>query len=200
MTTAPEQERRLPRFFYPLLAFGVLALAGLVLAGVLVATSNSSRLTDKVGSQLLTYRAGHQPLAATATLRRLGGGPDVSVGGAVGHPTVVNFWASWCTACQQELAAVAAVAREHVVPFIGVDTNDTSASQALALLHKVGATYPVGEDNASLALKYNAPGLPTTAFVNAKGRIVAVYLGAITKTALNRFVHELSRGEAISTK
>ncbi len=189
----------MPRFFYALLAAGIIALAGLVLAAVLAVTTNT-RLSSSSLDQLLTYKAGHRPMAPAARLGRLGGGAPVSVGGATGHPMVVNFWASWCTACQRELKAVASVAREHIVRFVGVDTNDSSPSQALALLHKAGATYPVGKDNASLAIKYNAPGLPYTVFVNAKGRVVADYLGALNKAELSRFVRELARGQAVTGK
>jgi thiol-disulfide isomerase/thioredoxin len=178
--------------------FGVLAVAAFVIGAVLVATSRSPGLQQNTADQLVSYPSNHQPLAAAATLPRLGGGAPVSVGGDRGHPMVINFWASWCTECQKELKAVAAVARRHIVAFVGVDTNDTSTSHALSLLRKADATYPVGTDTAALAIKYNAPGLPVTAFVNAKGRVVAYYLGALNKRDLSRWATELAHGQSLT--
>lgn len=181
-----------------LFVIGVVALAGFVTAAVLVANSKSSNLQMTSADQLVTYSASHQVAPAHTTLQRLGGGSQVSVGGDTGHPMIVNFFASWCPACQRELSAVATVARENIVPFVGVDTDDTSAAKALSLLHKAGATFPVGVGVASLAERYGAHNLPTTAFVNAKGKVVALYLGALNRTDLTRWAEELARTGTLS--
>ncbi len=174
----------------------VVVLIGFVFFAVRIASESATKLGSSRQSQLILYEPGDQHPPAAATLPRLGGGHSIVVGGATGQPVVVNFFASWCTACQKELGAVASVARTGRVRFIGVNTDDAGL-KALPLLHRAGATYPVAVGNASLAEAYGTGNLPTTAFLNGRGQIVALYLGALTQKNLEYFVTQLLAGKAL---
>jgi hypothetical protein len=80
------------------------------------------------------------------------------------------------------------------VRFVGVDTDDTDPALARSLLRQAGATYPVGIGQADLVQSYGAGNLPTTAFVDGRGRIVAIALGAVPQHQLALWVHELATG------
>lgn len=173
-----------------------LVSAGFVVNAVIVG-NRTTALKSLGEASVIAYSPGHRIATHDVRLRRLGGGPPVSVGGPSGRPTVVNFFASWCTACQREIRAVAAVARARKVPFVGVDTDETSPGQALALLRAAHATYPVGMGTGTFAGRYGAEGLPTTAFLNARGRIVALELGAVRRHELARLVADLAAGRPL---
>lgn len=180
----------------------IATLLGLMLAGIAFAVvtavfaSSSPTATSKGGGggqspYLVTYKIKGAEAAPPLHLPRLGGGPAVGLPGLGHRPIVVNFFASWCTACQSELRAVATVADQHRVTFVGVDTNETSQSAAQRMLARVHASYPVGVGGTSQASEYRAPGLPTTVFIDSRGRIVAMALGALTVSELERWVSEL---------
>lgn len=96
-----------------------------------------------------------------------------------GTPVLVNFWASWCVPCRQEMPELQAVRDRYggELEVIGVNMWDDPA-EAVALLDELGITYPQGvdEDNA-VVTAYGIDVVPSTAFITSEGRFVAVANG-----------------------
>ncbi len=189
--------RRASRRLAIAIALAVATGVAFTVIAVKVATNSSHSLGTQSDVQLIASSPGHETVPGVATLQRLGGGAKVVVAPVDGKPYVVNFFASWCPACQRELGAIAAVAKTAPVRIVGVDTDDDSPGQALALLHRAGATYAVGIGNGTLAEKYGTANLPTTAFVNGHGQIVALALGALTKPDLEKWSADLAAGRPL---
>jgi thiol-disulfide isomerase/thioredoxin len=131
-------------------------------------------------------------------LARLGGGPEVELASFRGRPTVVNFFASWCTDCRAELHAFGQVSRAYSarVHFVGVDTNDSNPQLAQRLLAAAGDRYPVGLDPKGVVAssKYSIAFLPVSVFLNAKGDVVGETYGAQTVPSLTRWMRHLDAG------
>ena len=133
-------------------------------------------------------------MAPAFSLPALEGGQRLTLAAYRGTPVIVNFFASWCPDCRQELAAVATVAKGATghVAVVGVDSNETSDAQATRLLDAAGATYPVGLDAcATIATRYLVSALPVSYFLNAHGRVVGAALGPQTVSSLQRWVGRL---------
>ena len=127
-------------------------------------------------------------------LPRLGGGPVVSSGADGGTPLVVNFFASWCPNCVDELKnfAAASAGAQGRVDFVGVDSNDTDQSAARKLLAQSGVHYPVGLDStANTAVAYSVVALPTTVFIDRHGRIVGEAFGTQSLGQLRSWILRL---------
>ncbi|HXU23899.1 MAG TPA: TlpA disulfide reductase family protein [Tepidiformaceae bacterium] len=97
-----------------------------------------------------------------------------------GKPIVLNFYASWCIPCQEEIPefrdAQAALASQ--VQFIGVDYLESS-DKALSILDKFKAPYPAMLDsNGLIADHYRvSDGLPQTFFIDKDGILRTQLLG-----------------------
>lgn len=121
------------------------------------------------------------------------GNPRVSLAGLRGRWVVLNFFASWCSACQAEAPGLAAAA--HSLPaktsLVGIDINDSrSAARAFVARYHLG--YPIGFDaQGEVAAAYGVSGIPTTVFISPSGRVAARRVGAISRSALIDQVHQL---------
>jgi thiol-disulfide isomerase/thioredoxin len=114
----------------------------------------------------------------SVTLSCLGGGRSVDVAGLRG-PMIVNFWASWCGACKDEMPALAAYAKSQSgVKVVGVDFLDPHPDRALELATRSNVTYPLVSDPKG-ALDRASPlphisAMPMTVFLDANGAIAHV--------------------------
>jgi peroxiredoxin len=103
-------------------------------------------------------------------------GSTLTLASLAGTPSILNFWASWCSACIKEMPDFDAVAREldgkvRLIGFnlLGVDGEIESAARSFA--KNRGVRYDLAFDpGGSLYAHFSAnTALPTTVFVDASG-------------------------------
>jgi len=102
-----------------------------------------------------------------------------------GHPVVVNAWASWCGPCNVEAPILQRVAlqRGKSVAFLGINAKDNRES-AKRFAGRYPMTYPSVEDPAGAAYESLRIGyLPSTAFIDAAGKVRIVHAGQYTSDA-----------------
>jgi len=147
---------------------------------------------------------GHGSSARTSTdpaafdLPRLNGNGDVRLASFRGRPTVVNFFASWCTACRGELPGFSKLSREleGKVNFVGVDSLDSADGMAMARQYGIG-WWPLakdvdGQQDSGLHDALGGQGMPITAFYDAQGKLVYVSPGALREPDLRAALHQHS--------
>jgi len=108
-----------------------------------------------------------------------------------GQGVVINFWASWCTPCREEMPILEEgwrAYKDHGIIFIGVNVSD-SEEKAVAFLQEVGVTYPNGPDpGGEVSALYRLIGLPETFFVTPDGTIAQRVIGGVTEERLEEAV------------
>ena len=93
-----------------------------------------------------------------------------------GKLLMLNFWASWCLPCREEMPAMERLYQRYKdkgFVILGVNIKDEKKS-ALSFVKELKITFPIAFDpKGEVGLLYGAWGLPTTYLIDAKGIALA---------------------------
>jgi cytochrome c biogenesis protein CcmG/thiol:disulfide interchange protein DsbE len=102
-----------------------------------------------------------------------------------GHPVVINFWATWCPPCREEMPALEdAWLRYHDQGLIILAVNlDEPEDRVASFARQFNLTLPllVGARGDSLGQAYRVRYLPTSYFLDKDGVIQAYVVGGMTQ-------------------
>jgi cytochrome c biogenesis protein CcmG, thiol:disulfide interchange protein DsbE len=165
------------------LQLGFLALLAVVTLQLL--------LRDREPQEPVPPAGAKPPLAPELSLLTLDGTP-VDLRTYRGKVVAVNFWASWCGPCKQELPELAQLWRDHhegCFELLGVaGTSDRQDTERLAR----SIPYPVLFDVDGVAMDaWQVRSIPRTFVLDAEGRVRQVFRGAIDRQQLTQAVEPL---------
>jgi len=98
-----------------------------------------------------------------------------------GHWVLVNFFASWCSACKVELPQLAELDSRHPdgLQVVSVDSLDDSLGSAERMIRSTKTEWPLVSDP-DATTDYGVVGLPESFLVNPSGLIEARIFGGVT--------------------
>lgn len=109
-----------------------------------------------------------------------------------GKPLLINFWATWCPPCREEMPTLASASQQHPhIQFIGIGID--SASNIREFSRQQPQPYPLligGNDALALSqqLGNHQGALPFTVLINPEGKIAQRYLGALPPETLQQWL------------
>ena len=112
-------------------------------------------------------------------------GKQMSIKQWLGHPIVVDFWATWCAPCRRQVPELEELYEKYkktkglVVIGVSCDSIQGEGRGAVGpFVEEFGVTYPIVMASEGLVDALGVEALPTTYFVNPKGQIVSRIVGA----------------------
>jgi cytochrome c biogenesis protein CcmG/thiol:disulfide interchange protein DsbE len=113
-----------------------------------------------------------------------------------GKVVVLNFWATWCPPCREEIPDFVSLQEDlgdQGVQFVGVALERNPDPQAVRdFAEKMNINYPIGLDDGSISQKYGGiRGLPTTFVIGPEGEIRGRIPGRTTEEMLRPALEKL---------
>jgi thiol-disulfide isomerase/thioredoxin len=171
-----------------------------LVAALSMAAGTALWLANRPPSSPAAAQASISPSALYAASFMDAAGQRQALGQFAGKVLVVNFWATWCAPCREEMPAFVRLQDRwgaRGVQFIGLSSE--SPAKAAAFGRALGVNYPLwtgGEDVAELSRRLgNAAGvLPHSALVGRDGRVLETKVGPYSESDLE------ARLEALAAK
>jgi thiol-disulfide isomerase/thioredoxin len=171
------------------LALVLLAAGGVVVALAVTPSGGSTAAAGAEAPQVASagppnLRTLDPPAPAPQVAFEVEGGRSATLADYRGRAVLLNFWATWCPPCRQEMPSLERLAArlggdDLVVMTMSVDRGDES--QITDFYERIGAAH-LGifrDPEMSLAHRLHVVGLPTTVLIDADGMIVAEVVGAV---------------------
>lgn len=127
--------------------------------------------------------------APAFTLQKFGGG-EVSLAGLRGKVVMLDFWATWCPPCREEMPALTRLAKEFEpkgLVFVAANRDDVETQKVevglfVDKLPALGPSVAFADDAMSDA--YRLEVLPTMYFIGKKGEILDAYTSYASESTL----------------
>jgi thiol-disulfide isomerase/thioredoxin len=111
-----------------------------------------------------------------------------------GKVVLVNFWATWCPPCREEIPELIALQKQYGdrLQIVGISEDDDPPEKVLKFAKQQGINYPIVMYTPELVSEYGGvPALPTSYVVDPKGLVVQKHAGLYPIESYNRDIRAL---------
>jgi peroxiredoxin len=113
-----------------------------------------------------------------------------------GEVVVLNFWATWCAECEDEIPEFESIWREvgaDGVQFVGVAMNDSVAAVS-AVARDQNVSFPlIVEEEGQITSSYGVTGVPETFIIDQDGKVAFIHVGVVDSDTLMDELVELTK-------
>jgi len=111
----------------------------------------------------------------------------------LGKWVVINYWATWCPPCKEEIPELIMFHDEHKdrdAIVLGFSMERAPHKRLVKFVDEYMINYPIIPNAKSYEQIGEVPGLPTTYLIDPKGEVVASQVGTVTAEMLESFINK----------
>lgn len=150
----------------------------------LVSNFNKDRTVVAVGDQAPNFQ-----------LKKMNGsGEVVALSDLKGKGVMINFWATYCGPCKDEMPYMAELYKEYQdkgieILAVSVDSTDLVVNR---FVEDYGLNFPIMRDKGSQVMElYNVTDLPSSYFISPEGEVIHKVSGALTLDKLEYYFQSI---------
>ena len=143
-----------------------------------VAASSATAAANDPGAPVIRFVKDPEPAPVLNAKDLLGNAVNKNNWG--GKVVLVNFWATWCPPCREEIPELIELKKEYKgqLQIVGISEDDDPPEKVLKFAQKQGMDYPIVMATPELIESYGGvPALPTSFLIDTQGRVVTKHMG-----------------------
>lgn len=126
-------------------------------------------------------------------------GERVTLSELHGRPVIINFWATWCAPCREEMPELQEAFEDYAdnnLELLAVNREESQEQieqffVELSAEKEIDFTFSLLLDNqATVVDSYGVFNMPTTFFVDADGVVTAVHFGPLTRSQIDNYMSD----------
>ena len=121
-----------------------------------------------------------------------------------GKWVVVNYWATWCPPCLEEIPELEDFHSEHHkrdAIVVGINYEDSDPAYLKSFVAENMISYPILRANLTRPPVFGRLyGLPTSFIVSPEGKLVQTKTGSVTKAFLDSVIKQFNKHDVVVTK
>ncbi len=141
---------------------------------------------------VFNYSGNQEEPASDFTLTSLEG-EEVSLSDFLGMPVMINFWATWCPPCKEEMPIIQRFLEEYQGDFIVLAVNvgeKEDIVREFAEENDFDLVFLPDPANAT-AFTYGVYAYPTSVFIDEEGMLQSVFIGELNDELLSAYLQEM---------
>lgn len=120
-------------------------------------------------------------------------GEMVSLSDFNGKPVLINFWATWCPPCVQEMPLLQEISDDYAGELVVLPVNGGDSMEqirAFAEAYEYNLMFLADPENA-LSLEYSVRGFPTSFFIDVDGLVQGTYVGMMDENVISYYLEKI---------
>jgi peroxiredoxin len=119
-------------------------------------------------------------------------GETVKLSNLKGKKVMLNFWATWCPPCKEEMPAMEKLSKQAGKDVVILAVNIDPQLDVQGFINENKITFPIPLDKDDKVNEtYQVLSIPTTYFIDSKGIIQNKYTGSMTLDVMKDFLNKL---------
>jgi len=131
-------------------------------------------------------------------------GKTVRLADFKGKVVLLDFWATWCAPCREEIPAFVELQKQYAeqgFTLLGISLDDEGAVVVKPFARQFGINYPVVIGNTEVSAAYGGmQALPTAFLIGRDGRILEAFVGDRARPDFERAIRSALRRDRTAPK
>lgn len=120
-------------------------------------------------------------------------GESLDTGDLRGKNVLINFWATWCGPCRQEMPMLETASEEHASELVVLAVNiGEEPWRVKQFMHDLGLNFEVlMDENNQVQDLFRVRAYPTTYLIDTQGVVRAQHVGLLSETQLEKYLERV---------